>query len=581
MMPPPSGGGTDHGGGSGHHHHHGGGSNPPSGGGTDMMPPPSGGGTDHGGGSGHHHHHHGGGSNPPPGGGTDHGGGSGPNPTVTAVNDVNSVTVDHLIDGFTPRPTDRSAFFDEDETSSTGKATPTNPITGNVLTNDSDSAGNPLSVTNAGTFDLGHGSLVLAANGAYTYTVDTTNTDVNNLAAGNTLTDTFTYDVSDGHGGMSSATLTITINSTGEQENETQQGLNNVSYNLLQGDGDDKLIGGNNTVTNELRADAHGNDLMYGGDGANTHNYMIGGSDATNDMYGGNNGATNFIYGGGGNQWIFGGHDATNNIWGGGGQDKIVGGDHSTNTIYGGTGDDTITGGNNATNLIYTETGSDIVHGGDHSTNTIYGGPGHNQLFGGTFSTNTIFGGGGDDTIAGGDNSTNLIYGGGGNDVITGGNHSSNTYYAEWGNTVTITGGDNAENTFFDGGGNDTYIGGLGDNFFVFNDFKYPLGSQGVQGNTTVPVALANQSVTTGFQFISGGTDVAHGNVNSTDNVVELKGPAGTWTINVTDPIFGVHNATDGSWTALTGHTLEGTITSSVNGAAITFDHINQIKFIP
>ena len=260
----------------------------------------------------------------------------------------------------------------------------------------------------------------------------------------------------------------------------------------------------------------------------------------------------------------------------------IVGGDHATNTIYGGTGDSDITGGDYSYNLIYTETGKDTVHGGDHSTNDIYGGPEANHLFGGEYSTNTIWGGGGDALIVGGDNSTNTIYAGGGNAVILGGDHAYNTFYAEWGDQVIITGGDDSHNNFFDGFGNDIYIGGFGDNWFVFNDFKYPIGSQGFQGNMVVPIALADQSAAPGtFEFISGGMDVVHGNANSSDNQLQLKGPEVSWTITVTDPSFGVHNLGDGSWTALAGHTLEGTVTSDVNGAYITFDHINQIKFVP
>ena len=65
------------------------------------------------------------------------------------------------------------------------------------------------------------------------------------------------------------------------------------------------LIGGDFTVTNELRAANYGCDVMYGGDGDCTRNYMIGGSHATNQMYGGDDGATNFMYGGGGNQHAF------------------------------------------------------------------------------------------------------------------------------------------------------------------------------------------------------------------------------------------------------------------------------------
>jgi VCBS repeat-containing protein len=155
--------------------------------------------------------------------------------------DTNSLTADHLVDGFTPRPTDRSPFFDADQTT-TPETQPTAPISGNVLTNDTDPNGDTLTVTSVGTFVLAHGTLVLNANGAYTYALDTHNSAVENLAAGSKLTDTFTYSISDGHGGTASASLAVTINSTVEQENETQTGLNNVSYNLLQGDGDDKLV---------------------------------------------------------------------------------------------------------------------------------------------------------------------------------------------------------------------------------------------------------------------------------------------------------------------------------------------------
>jgi hypothetical protein len=157
-----------------------------------------------------------------------------------------------------------------------------------------------------------------------------------------------------------------------------------------------------------------------------------------------------------------------------------------------------------------------------------------------------------------------------------GGNHATNTFYGGGGNDVMI-GGDHSTNTFYDSTGNDTYIGGNGgDNFFIFDNIKYPLGSLG-----DTPTALADQSAASGtFQFISAGADEVHGNPGSTHNVVELKGAPGSWSINVTDPAFGVHEVTDGSWTALAGHTLQGTITSSANGEAVSFDHINEVKFI-
>ncbi len=51
-----------------------------------------------------------------------------------------------------------------------------NTVNGNVLTNDSDPNGDTLSVANAGTFDLGHGSLVIHADGDLQRTRSTTAT---------------------------------------------------------------------------------------------------------------------------------------------------------------------------------------------------------------------------------------------------------------------------------------------------------------------------------------------------------------------------------------------------------------------
>jgi hypothetical protein len=261
--------------------------------------------------------------------------------------------------------------------------------------------------------------------------------------------------------------------------------------------------------------------------------------------------------------------------------DTLHGKDGYINTIYDGFGNDTVTGGNNANNTIYAEGGQDTIHGGFHSINNLYGASGANTLIGGDCSINTIFGGGGDATIYGGNmHSTNTLYGGGGQVQMFGGNDSTNTFYAEWGNNVVVTGGQNAVNTFFDGGGNATSFGGTGSNLFVFNDLKYPVGSQGVQGNTVYPVALTNQNVTSNFQYVSDGTDVVHGNEETTHNVLSLIGrqDVNTWSITVSNPSEGIHHA-DGTWTALDGHTLSGTITNSVNSEHITFDTINLIIF--
>ncbi len=101
----------------------------------------------------------------------------------------------------------------------------TNP-TGNVLTNDTDvDAGDTKTVsgvaagtvgsasTNVGSAVTGtYGSVNIAANGAYTYTVDNTNAAVQALrTTGNTLSDVFTYTMRDTAGLTSTTQITVTI----------------------------------------------------------------------------------------------------------------------------------------------------------------------------------------------------------------------------------------------------------------------------------------------------------------------------------------------------------------------------------
>jgi uncharacterized repeat protein (TIGR01451 family) len=144
--------------------------------------------------------------------------------------------------------TDNRSPTAEEDVNSIKEDTAPNPISGNVLTNDSDADGNTLSVTNAGTFSLSHGSLVIHADGTYAYTLDNSNPAVNALNNGQHLTDTFTYNISDGHGGTDSASLQITINgstdnappSAEEDSNSIKEDTapNPISGNVLTNDSD-------------------------------------------------------------------------------------------------------------------------------------------------------------------------------------------------------------------------------------------------------------------------------------------------------------------------------------------------------
>ncbi|MCL7406453.1 VCBS domain-containing protein [Paradonghicola geojensis] len=72
------------------------------------------------------------------------------------------------------------------------------------------------SATNGTDVTGDYGTLTIGADGSYIYAVDNTNGDVQALATGETLTDTFTYQLSDGQGGLNTADLTITITGTND-----------------------------------------------------------------------------------------------------------------------------------------------------------------------------------------------------------------------------------------------------------------------------------------------------------------------------------------------------------------------------
>ncbi|QKD05908.1 hypothetical protein EB235_34470 [Mesorhizobium loti R88b] len=100
-----------------------------------------------------------------------------------------------------------------------------NPVSGNVLTNDTDvDTGDTHSVTavngsagNVGANLVGtYGTLHLNSDGTYTYTLNNGLASVQALAAGASVTDVFTYTNADNHGGSSSASLTVTINGTND-----------------------------------------------------------------------------------------------------------------------------------------------------------------------------------------------------------------------------------------------------------------------------------------------------------------------------------------------------------------------------
>ncbi|MDO8262337.1 MAG: putative Ig domain-containing protein [Gallionella sp.] len=88
--------------------------------------------------------------------------------------------------------------------------------TGNVLANDTDvDQGTLLTVANAGVFAGQYGQLTLAADGSYSYTLDNASLAVQSLGEGQTVTETFAYQATDGMVATPS-TLTVTITGTND-----------------------------------------------------------------------------------------------------------------------------------------------------------------------------------------------------------------------------------------------------------------------------------------------------------------------------------------------------------------------------
>ncbi|PWB30214.1 type I secretion target, partial [Pseudomonas sp. SDI] len=85
-------------------------------------------------------------------------------------------------------------------------------LTGNVLSNDIQGADRiPSGPITAGTFVGTYGTLVLAADGSYTYTLNPFDPDFINLQGGGKGTETFTYTLNDADGDSSTANLVLNI----------------------------------------------------------------------------------------------------------------------------------------------------------------------------------------------------------------------------------------------------------------------------------------------------------------------------------------------------------------------------------
>ncbi len=267
----------------------------------------------------------------------------------------------------------------------------------------------------------------------------------------------------------------------------------NAEANLIYGgDGQDSIYGGSGGEDTLDGGD--GNDLIYGGSSGDD---SIGNVD---DSLLGSDG-NDVIYGGGGDDSIYGSDGGDETLIGGDGNDVIYGGSNGNDSVDGGAGNDLIVG-SDGNDVIYGGEGDDSIIGGNGGDETLVGGDGNDIIYGGDSGDDSVDGGSGDDTIIGGDGN-DVIYGGEGDDSIVGGSGGNETLIGGDGNDMIY--GGNAGNDSVDGGdGDDTIIGGDG------NDVIY-----GGDGNDSIVGGSGDGETLVG----GNGNDVIYGGSGTNDSV--------------------------------------------------------------
>ncbi len=190
--------------------------------------------------------------------------------TVTIVDDVPTAIADtNRIDEGATTASSSSVTGDvlgASVVSSTGDRADTKGADGVTLTGVAKgTALTTADLSNVNTVGSGHsvsgdyGSVVINADGTYTYTLDNTNLTVQGLDATQHLTDTFSYTIKDADGDISTTTLTITINGTNDGvtltiPNDTTGTHNDVLDQVVYESG---LVSGSSPSTNDTLVTSH------------------------------------------------------------------------------------------------------------------------------------------------------------------------------------------------------------------------------------------------------------------------------------------------------------------------------------
>ena len=436
-------------------------------------------------------------------------------------------------DNTDPVATDDAATTDEDT-----------PVTIDVLGNDTDPEGDPLSIV--GTPTALHGTVTVNADGTLVYTPDA---DYNGE-------DTISYEITDGNGGTDTAEVAVTIDPVNDapvavDDADTTPFETPVVVNVLGNDTDPdgdtlSIVGtptsddgtvavnadgtitftpndgftGDATINYEITDGNGGNDtavvtvtvadtpldgIVSGTDGADLIDVNYDGDpegdrvDNDDEIIAGEGPNDDIIQAGGGDDVVIAGL-GDDDVYGGTGNDELTGGE-GDDILRGEDGDDTLDGGGGDDTLLG-GAGNDDIGGGD-GNDTVDGGDGDDIIdtsgsdplpdlaYPGLYEADddpfddrdVVNGGAGDDTITTGDD-VDIIDGGTGNDTIDAGIDDDIIDGGE-GNDYIIGGEGNDE---IDGGtGNDTIYGGAGpdvpDAINIPDDGSGPFGPDLVPNN--------------------------------------------------------------------------------------------------
>ena len=299
------------------------------------------------------------------------------------------------------------------------------------------------------------GVVTIGSDGAYSYVP---NAALQSLAAGESQSDSFTYEVDDGQGGTTTATINITVNGANDgpvavvDQGATEESAS-INIDVLSNDTDidsgaQLSIASFNAVSTlgaAISLNSNGT-LKYDPLGSDTIQAMQNGETLSDtftytatDEHGATSTATVTVELSGGDDYIYGtplndefdGTDNADTIVGLGGRDKIDGRD-GDDIIYG----DFVVEAPDGTDLSNLDNFKDDIKGGK-GDDTLYGGIGDDKL-NGQGNNDTLFGGDGNDNLKGG-KGDDILVGGAGADKLEGGGGKDTFLYnslSEGGDTV-------------------------------------------------------------------------------------------------------------------------------------------------